>query len=353
MRYLSLCSGIEAATVAWKPLRWKAVAFSEINKFSSAVLAYRYPHVPNLGDMLQIKGRDFYGHTDLMVAGTPCQTFSSCGQRKGLADPRGQLTLSFLDLLDRVKPRWFIWENVPHVMHNDQGRTFGTILWKVAQLRYGFAYRCLDAQYFHLVQRRERLFLVGHRGDWRPAAAVLFERHSLSGDSPPRRQAQTEIAGTFTSGAYNGGAGGRPEGAAANHFLAYGGDNSKEIGISAALTSRGQRIDFDTDTFIANTLRGEGFDGSEDGTGRANLLPMSIDEDGGVRAAVRRLTPKEAERLMGFEDDYTLIPWRGRPADKCPDGPRYMSIGNSMPVPVMYWLGRRVELVDKLLRKNG
>ena len=390
MRYLSLCSGIEAATVAWKPLGWQAVAFSEIEKFPSAVLAYQYPHIPNVGDMLKIKGRDFYGLTDLMVAGTPCQAFSTIGQRKGLADPRGRLTLSLLDLLAQVKPRWFIWENVVGVMSNDAGKTFGTILGKMAQLRYGFAYRILDSRYFGVPQSRRRLFLVGHRGDWRPAAAVLFEHQSLSGDSPPSRQAKTEIAGAFTAGAYSGGAGGRPEGAAANHFIeavqkgpshtvtqaltcglgnggpddtkaqagfylpeykAFGGGNNKETHISSALTSRSQRLDFHTQTFIAHTLRGEGFDASEDGTGRANLLPVSVDGEGEFRAAVRRLTPREAERLQGLEDDYTLIPWRNKPREQCPDGPRYKVIGNGMAVPVMYWLGYRVQLVDRLLRK--
>lgn len=160
MRYLSICSGIEAATVAWAPLGWKVVGFSEIDKFPAAVLAHHYPNVPNLGDMTQIKGDDYRGLVDLLVGGTPCQSFSVAGLRGGLDDPRGQLTLKFFQLVDRIRPRWVVWENVPGVLLDDGGRTFGSVLGALGQCGYGFAYRILDAQYFGVPQRRRRVFVV-------------------------------------------------------------------------------------------------------------------------------------------------------------------------------------------------
>ena len=144
-RYLSLCSGIEAATVAWEPLGWEPAAFAEIDKFPSAVLAHHYPTIPNLGDIHKISGKDFRGKIDLLVAGTPCQSFSISGKRGGLDDPRGQITFAFLELAGQIRPRWLVWENVPGVLR-DKDNAFGAILWKMAKLGYGFAFRCMDAQ---------------------------------------------------------------------------------------------------------------------------------------------------------------------------------------------------------------
>ena len=187
MRYLSLCSGIEAATVAWHPLGWSPAGFSEIDTFPAAVLAHHYPNVPNFGDMTKFKGWPDAA-IDLLVGGTPCQSFSVAGLRKGLADPRGNLMLTYLAIADRYRPCWLVWENVPGVLSSGGGRDFGAFLGGLAQLGYGFAYRVLDAQYFGVPQRRRRVFVVGHLGDWRRAAAVLFERHSLSGYPPPRQE---------------------------------------------------------------------------------------------------------------------------------------------------------------------
>ena len=190
MRYGSVCSGIEAATVAWHPLGWEAQWFSEIEKFPSAVLQHHYPTVPNLGDMTKIHETETFKNRpiDLLVGGTPCQSFSVAGLRKGLDDPRGNLALVFLKLIDSARPRWVVWENVPGVLSSSEGRDFGSFVGGLGQLGYGFAYRVLDAQYFGVAQRRNRVFVVGYLGDWRPAAAVLFERQSLSGDNPPRRK---------------------------------------------------------------------------------------------------------------------------------------------------------------------
>ena len=369
MNYLSICSGIEAATVAWKPLGWEALAFAEIDKFPSAVLAHHYPEVPNVGDFTQIRGDEF-GPTDLLVGGTPCQSFSVAGQRGGLDDARGNLTLEFLRLAGRARPRWFVWENVPGVFSMDRGRAFGTILRQVAELGYGYAWRVFDAQYFNVPQRRSRVFIVGHLGDWLYPAAIFFEPHSVSGNPPPGRGAKAEVARTFTSRSRSGGWSDDIE-------MAAGGYMRVVPAVAKSLTSRELRLDAGTQTLVvANTLRGEGFDASEDGTGRQNLVAIFAQNQlGEVRISdvagtlnqnsnasgrntpmacggfgVRRLTPRECERLQGFPDDYTLITYRGKPAA---DGPRYKAIGNSMAVPVMRWIGRRIGAMNEFIKRRG
>ena len=198
MKYLSVCSGIEAATVAWHPLGWEAVGYSEIEKFPSLVLEHHYPNVPNFGDMTKYKEWNLNGSIDLLVGGTPCQSFSVAGLRKGLEDPRGNLALVYCGILDHFRPKWFVWENVPGVLSSGGGRDFGSFLGAVAELGYGFAYRVLDAQYFGVAQRRRRVFVVGYFGDWRPAAEVLFEPESLRRDTPPSRK-KGEVTPTLSS----------------------------------------------------------------------------------------------------------------------------------------------------------
>jgi DNA (cytosine-5)-methyltransferase 1 len=297
MRYLSVCSGIEAATVAWHPLGWEPAAFSEIERFPRQVLKHHYPEVPLHGDFTTIQG-DEYEAIDLLVGGTPCQSFSVAGLRGGLADDRGNLALEFLRLAHRTRARWVVWENVPGVLSSNGGRDFGSILGGLVELGYGFAYRVLDAQHYGVPQRRRRVFVVGHLGDWRPAAAVLFERHSLQGNPAPSRQTGQDIAATLRSGAE-----GQP----------WSGDSRDEL-IVPTLTSNGD----------AHT----GF----------------RDERGLIQTgtSVRRITPRECERLQGFPDDYTLL------GDKTPDGPRYKALGNSMAVPVMRWIGERIAKVSSI-----
>ncbi len=426
MRYASVCSGIEAATTAWHPLGWKPAWFSEIEPFPSAVLAHHYPDTPNLGDMTKINAKDYRGTIDLLVGGTPCQSFSVAGLRKGLADPRGNLALEFLRLADGLGARWVVWENVPGVLSSNEGRDFGAFLGGLEELGYRCVYRVLDAQYFGVPQRRRRVFVVGYLGDWRPAAAVLLEPEGMRGDSPPSRKAGQDVTGTLSARTEGGGGLGTD--------FDLGGGLIPEI--SRCLTSRSSRIDGETETFIAHTLRGEGFDASEDGPGRGTpLVPVAFDTtqitsaenrscpmpgdpchplaalaappaitfnarqdpdawiersgpldtcgstqvvgtdlyNGAITgdvaatlgtpgsssnasgptlmqgAAVRRLTPRECERLQGFPDDFTLVPYRGRPAS---DGPRYKACGNSMAVPVMAWIGRRIEMVEQLRRRT-
>ena len=195
MKYGSVCSGIEAASVAWHDLGWQPQWFSEIEQFPSEVLKHRFPDVPNLGDMTQLTQNPTFNEKpiDLLVGGTPCQSFSVAGLRQGLADPRGNLMLTFLALADAKKPKWIVWENVPGVLSSNGGRDFGTFLGALGELGYGFAYRVLDAQHFGVAQRRRRVFVVGYLGDWRVAAAVLFEFESLQGNTKPSRKKREEV----------------------------------------------------------------------------------------------------------------------------------------------------------------
>jgi DNA (cytosine-5)-methyltransferase 1 len=207
MRYLSVCSGIEAASVAWEPLGWTPVGFSEIDPFASSVLKERFPNVPNFGDMTKHKEWPLEpGAVDLLVGGTPCQSFSVAGLRKGLSDPRGGLMLTYLEIAQRLRPRWVVWENVPGVLSSGGGRDFGSFLGALGELGYGWAYRVLDAQWCRVdgyeravPQRRRRVFVIGCLGDPRRAAAVLFERESVQRDSSSRRTPREDVAGTFTS----------------------------------------------------------------------------------------------------------------------------------------------------------
>lgn len=199
MKYLSLCSGIEAATVAWHPLGWEAVAYSEIERFPSEVLAHHYPNTPNLGDMTKFKEWSIESNVDLLVGGTPCQSFSVAGLRKGLDDPRGNLMLTYLAIADKYRPKWLVWENVPGVLSSNGGHDFASFLRGLGELGYGFAYRVLDAQYFGVAQRRRRVFVVGYLGDWQRAAAVLFERDSLCGNPAPSREKRKDTSATITA----------------------------------------------------------------------------------------------------------------------------------------------------------
>jgi DNA (cytosine-5)-methyltransferase 1 len=361
MNYLSICSGIEAASVAWQPLGMRAAAYAEIDPFASAVLQHRHPGIRNLGDFTKISADDV-GAVDVLVGGTPCQSFSIAGLRGGLADDRGNLALEFLRLAQRLRPRWLVWENVPGVLSSDGGRDFGAILGGMVECGYGFCYRVLDAQYFGLAQRRKRVFVVGHLGDWRRAAAVLLERASLSWNPSPRSKAGQDIAGTLAAGAHPSGFNGRDaeRGNIVTHALRAEGFDAGEDG-----TGRGipLTVAFDTTQITSKANRcnpkagdachplaagahapAVAFQSSQSGV-RTGDAHATLDGNNGSRrhngvmagSSVRRLTPRECERLQGFPDDYTQVPYRGKPAA---DGPRYRALGNSMAVPVMAWIGR-------------
>jgi DNA (cytosine-5)-methyltransferase 1 len=389
LRYLSVCSGIEAATVAWHPLGWTAAAYSEIEKFPSQVLAHHYPDVPNVGDMTKFKEWNI-GSIDLLVGGTPCQSFSVAGLRKGLDDPRGNLMLTYLAIADQYRPRWLVWENVPGVLSSNGGKDFGVFLGALGELGYGFAYRILDAQYFGVAQRRRRVFVVGYLGDWRAAAAVLFERHSLSGDSAPSREKRKEAASgsgdgvaisshwdgdyphpTLNQSAKSSGGVGfsnqeifsqRGAYLAAQSITTHGLGDGGELArcLNACNTASG-RMDVSVETFVSQPIP---FDTTQI-TSKANYSkPESGDPCHPLAAgahppaiaqpicpavhvgmAVRRLTPVECERLQGFPDSYTDIQPKGKAT---PDGPRYKALGNSMAVPVMAWIGKRIQEVENL-----
>lgn len=258
--------------MAWEPLGWRAAAFAEIAPFPSAVLAHRWPQVPNLGDFTAISAETVHalGPVSVCIAGTPCQPFSIAGLRQGLDDPRGNLALAFLRIVDLARPRWVVWENVPGVLSSNRGRDFGTFLGALAKLGYGFAYRVLDAQYFGVAQRRRRVFVVGCLGDWRSAAAVLFERDCLSGNPAPRRQAGARVAGTLEVRAGSGGFDPGAHGAAAGHLVAAG--LAPTLAASGEGAARTGNARTESDFLIAHTLRAGGFDASEDGTGRGTPL---------------------------------------------------------------------------------
>lgn len=471
MRYGSVCSGIEAATVAWEPLGWEAAWFAEIEKFPSAVLAERWPEVANLGDMTKIAAAVRAGEVEapeVLVGGTPCQAFSIAGLRNGLDDERGQLTLSYVELADAIDDKRrdcgedeaiIVWENVPGVL-SSKDNAFGCFLaglagedselqpaggkWSNAGCVYGpsriVAWRVLDAQFFGVAQRRKRVFVVASARSGFDPAKVLFEFEGVRRDTPPRREPQSAVAALTARGV--GTCGADDNQAQAGHLIAQcangdvshtlksegfdgsengtgrgvpvvafgGGNTSGNIEVAACLTARGQRLDFEVETLLTQfSSTGQGFWSEGCGTLRAreqesheHLAVMSvhgtqdpdvncdlahtlgrnqgqenaciafsykdhgadatIDLSPTIRAgnhdtshansgqppavanalSVRRLTPRECERLQGFPDDHTLIAWGAKDAADCPDGPRYKAIGNSMAVPVMRWIGESI-----------
>jgi DNA (cytosine-5)-methyltransferase 1 len=247
VRFLSVCSGIEAASVAWHDLGWTPVAFSEIEAFPCALLAHHYPSVPNLGDMTKFK--EWPDATiDVLVGGTPCQAFSVAGLRQGLADPRGNLTLTFLAIAERYRPQWVVWENVPGVL-SDRTGAFAALLGGLAELRYGWAYRVLDAQYFGLAQRRKRVFVVASARGWAAAAAVLFEPESLRGDPAPSRRAREGTADSVA------------------HSLRAGGFDASEDGI-------GRGIPLTVGALTDGAHNGGGLNGQDAYTGRIIPVPQ-------------------------------------------------------------------------------
>lgn len=440
--YLSVCSGIEAATVAWHRLGWTPWAFSELDSFPSAVLAHHYPQVRNLGDMTQWE--EWPDATiDLLVGGTPCQSFSVAGKRGGMDDARGKLALAFSAIAGRYKPRWVVWENVPGVLSSGGGRDFGSFVQSLVELGYGVCWRVLDAQYVRtqrhpraVPQRRRRVFLVGHLGSWQRAAAVLFVEQGLRRDTASRGKTRQKAAanagdGTATSDRW-------PARVASTLNAAFGSklgleDQHVNEGAPLFVLSSGQggsvintlqdgtvgtlrremhghepcvlafpanlsatqhattenlcpsmgaknptAVAIGTDCYngavtgdIAATMRTPGSSVNASGPTLMQAMPFdttqitspsnySSPKPGdpchplaatahvpAIASAmqVRRLTPRECERLQGFHDDYTLVPYRGKPAA---DGPRYKALGNSMAVNCMEWIGERIAAVEAL-----
>ena len=440
----SVCSGIGAPECGWRGLGWQSAFLSEIEPFPRAVLSHHFPEVPLHGDFTTIQ-RGQYADIDLLVGGTPCQSFSVAGLRGGMADERGNLALEYLRLADRLRPRWLVWENVPGVLSSSGGRDFGAFLGGLGELGYGFAYRVLDAQHFGVAQRRRRVFVVGYLGDWRRAAAVLFEPASLRRHSAPRREtgqkpaptissrptgggglgtdfdldgglismclnakggsgrldAESEtlipisvalrgregggaieagdnkaftlrastgggdkphvlafhgsqnseneflIAGTICRDSFSGGASGRPEGAAAGHFVPV------SFPWQAGSTQDMPCVKNMCGTLVKKQTQAVAFAQNQRNEVREMEVAGTLAAEPGMKqqtylhvaSAVRRLTPTECERLQGFPDGWTAITHRKKPAA---DGPRYKALGNSMAVPVLTWIGKRIAMQEAL-----
>jgi len=388
MKYLSVCSGIEAATVAWHSLGWEALAFSEIDKFPRKVLEHHYPDVPLHGDFTLLREHDWIKNADVLVGGTPCQAFSVAGLRNSLDDDRGNLTLEFVrlaDAIDDLRPighgTVIVWENVPGVL-SVKDNAFGCFLaavtgndtplvpprgkWTNAGMAVGpkrtAAWRILDAQYFGVAQRRRRVFVVASARDGFDPAEVLFERESLRRDTPPSRQEGQEVAATI-----------------AQCFDRQRSDEYGEANIASTMSARDYKNATDLvaqPVYLGNAEGGAlekpfltchntggtagisnqtplvaqpmatSFYANEGSHGMGDNSEISVTLKGNQKTsnlaavstgmAVRRLTPRECERLQGFPDDYTAIP-------NAADGPRYKALGNSMAVPVMAWIGRRLK----------
>lgn len=350
MKYISVCSGIEAATVAWEPLGFKAIAFSEIEPFCCELLKQRYPQTPNLGDINGFSGWEKTHQPEILVGGTPCQSFSIAGLRKGLEDTRGGIMLTYLAIARNYRPRWIVWENVPGVLSSNGGRDFGTFLGALGHLGYGFAYRVLDAQWFGLAQRRKRVFVVGCLGNWQSASKVLFKSESLCRNIKKGRKQGEEIANCIgaspsTSSCPNVGNG-------QGNVIPVSVDilNHSVSDVAHTLSSRN---DMQTGSVLGNwpapvapTLNAHF--GSKQGLENQHALGgagLFVPSNDSVR--VRRLTPIECERLQGFPDNYTAIEWKKKKSSECPDGPRYKALGNSMAVPVMRWIGERIKMNEQ------
>ncbi|EIA8665227.1 phage N-6-adenine-methyltransferase [Salmonella enterica] len=408
MRYGSVCSGIEAASVAWEPLGWQPAWFAEIEAFPSAVLATHWPDVTNLGDMTGIAAAVHAGDVeapDVLVGGTPCQAFSIAGLRYGLADKRGQLSLSYVELANAIDDKRrergeeeaiTVWENVPGVL-SSKDNAFGCFIgalagescelqpaggkWPNAGCVYGpsriVAWRVLDAQFFGVAQRRRRVFVVASARKGFDPAEVLFEFDSMRRDTPPRREPQTAVTTDAGSGIEGGShwdnpANPHPTLNQSNNIGGIGASNQeifaqRGAGIVGAyrMTAFGEYSGDGT----ASTVKARDY---KDNSGQPPAICIQHASIGRHNAAgpqgkgyqedvaftqdsrasadvvqfgiqVRRLTPIECERLQGFPDNHTQIPWRGKAAADCPDGPRYKAIGNSMAVPVMRWIGERIQ----------
>lgn len=404
MRYVSLFSGIEAASVAWESLGWEPVAFSEIEPFPCELLAQRFPNVPNLGDIMNIDWSEYAGTVDLVVGGSPCQSFSIAGNREGLAGESG-LMFEYIRAVRELRPRWFVWENVPGALSSEGGAAFGQLLAEMDELGYGLAWRVLDAQFFGVAQRRRRVFLVGSLGDMR-AAEVLFERESLRWDHPSSREKRESLTTDAESRSGNcytlltrcGCAGGGKGALIQKNVSATLSTSnmqtlfqclnpwdvqSKRVyahdSISPTLpsgTSEGMNIQpivcipFDT-TQITSKVNGNnpqwgdpchcltsaGHEptvciastnaNAEIDEGLCGTITRRSHKDAPVVSedyAVRRLTPTECERLQGFPDGWTDIEFKGKPAS---DTARYKALGNSMAVSVMEWIGKRIEKTNQ------
>jgi DNA (cytosine-5)-methyltransferase 1 len=413
MRYATFCSGIEAPSVAWKPLGWEPVWFSEIDKFANTILSHHYPGIPNLGDMTKInidEVKEKHGPIDLLFGGTPCTSFSSSGKRKGLDDESGRLAIQFFRLASKLRVQWVVWENVTGVFNANEGQDFATILNTIRESGYYGFWRTLDAQYFGVPQRRRRVFFVGYLGDWRPAAAVLFESKSMCRNPTPQRKKREEIAPDIapciTANSRHFDRAGTENGlipeitgtlqARMSHGYSQQEVESDQVLIekmnpetAGTLMSRKgsggigqQQAETDGHSIVHPTLQAQVSNTTMDGinphssrwvwsvtpqnSGRNyNAKKADVSQtvttnvqprpgQGGMivqeKFRVRRLTPIECERLQGLPDDYTNVIYRKHPAK---DNPRYRVIGRAVAVPVVRWFGERIDFIHKYIQSKN
>lgn len=369
LTYGSVCSGIEAASVAWRPLGFKPLWFSEIEPFPCAVLAHHWSNVPNHGDMTNLADAILSGQIpapDILVGGTPCQAFSVAGGRESLNDERGNLTLELVRLLDAIdfvrkrsgeQPAILVWENVPGILStkdNALGCFLGALAGESLPLQpaggkwtnAGFvsgqkrkiAWRTLDAQFFGVPQRRRRIFLVASARDNISVAKILFEQQSCCGDFAPSAREKTAIAKTLTTGI------GTRLNASTDTFVVVNGRQDPVVSSIAGVVDTQANTNIVINSNIINKTIKSGGNGKgviDDNT----MYTLTATDRHAVMHldCVRRLTPIECERLQGFPDNHTRIPYRNKQAFECPDTPRYKAIGNSMAVPVMRWIGQRIK----------
>lgn len=376
IKYGSICSGIEAATVAWDGLGWEPAWFSEIERFPNEVLAYHYPDVSNVGDMMHIKNAILLGEIeapDILCGGTPCQSFSVAGRRESLDNPNGNLALEFCNIADAVdavridngrQESIILWENVPGVL-NTKDNAFGSLLGQLAGEaeslqpsgkkwthsgvvlgpKRNVAWRILDAQYFGLAQRRKRVFVIASARDGFNPAEILFEPAGVQRNTAPSRGQRQEDTRHSSKSFRESGFGQFVDSEVAGTLKATGGvlqGGSETITFSTTVA--------DISPTLTTGFGARGVDPNQiiDGGCALGIAGNSIGrKPSNGPNGVRKLTPIECERLQGFPDNYTQIPWRGKPADQCPLGHRYKAIGNSWAVNVVRWIGQRIDLEMK------
>lgn len=414
VKFLSLFSGIEACSVAWKDLNFQCVGFSEIDPFSCAVLAHHYPNTPNLGDVAKITEQQIadLGNFDLVVFGSPCQNLSIAGNRKGLQGSSSGLFYDAIRIISWARKhnncRFALWENVCGAFSSNKGDDFREVVRLLSGSKdidtpfygwgnTGFAlgenglleWRVLDAQYFGLAQRRKRVFAITDFGNWYDRPPILLERESVQGvdsegrktstqknftattrnfakvdhsksklvhcfetryDKTPIRECRNLIAPTLTAGMGTGG-GNIPFTAYA--FAPKGLSVKEQFEQSPTLTATDYKDPPSVFMIAGNVINRHHANGGHHlglSNGKISYTLTTMDRHAvAYPVMVRRLTPIECERLMGFDDDYTKIPYRNKTAEQCPNSPRYKALGNSMAVPVMKWIGKR--LIGVL--KNG
>lgn len=368
--------------MAFEPLGWLPLAFSEIEAFPRAVLKHHYPDTPCHGDFTTLKDETWVVDADMLCGGTPCQAFSVAGNRRSLADDRGNLTLQFVLLADAIdhlrstagrEPAWILWENVPGVL-STKDNAFGAFLgglvgrsapipepeggWTRAGVVDGptrcAAWRILDAQHFGLAQRRKRVFVLarGGAGRWAVADALLPIIEGSGWHPAPSRgtgkgvaRATQEGAGGDVEGVSN------PQPGDPCHTLHQSDPpmlvrmrEGKEGGGKGPLVSKDQSLTLATGNDQVLAVRTANTNAN--GHGIADGVTHTLDQAQGqavmIDMQVRRLTPVEAARLQGFPDDYLDITYRGKPAA---DGPKYKALGNSWAVPCARWIGERIKAI--------